>query len=75
MVREVERVAQTIQEISLATREQNAGIGAVTQAVSQIDQMTQQNAALVEQSSAAAESLRGQATRLTAALGVFRLQS
>ncbi|NJN00366.1 MAG: HAMP domain-containing protein [Aquincola sp.] len=75
VVQEVERVAQTIQQITRATDEQNQGIGAVTQAVSQIDQMTQQNAALVEQSSAAAESLRGQATRLSAALGVFRLQA
>ena len=50
-----------------------AGIGQVGSAVSQLDQATQQNAALVEQSAAAAESLNQQATRLTALVGAFRL--
>ena len=74
MVREVERVSQMIKEITVATAEQTEGIGQVSQAVSHIDQMTQQNAALVEESSAAAESLRGQSVKLSAALGVFKLQ-
>jgi methyl-accepting chemotaxis protein len=74
MVREVERVTQTIKEITAATAAQTEGIGQVSQAVSHIDQMTQQNAALVEESSAAAESLRGQSVKLSAALAVFKLQ-
>ena len=48
------------------------GIGQVGDAVSQLDQVTQQNAALVEQSAAAAESLKGQADRLAEAVDVFR---
>jgi len=47
----------------------------VNSAVSQLDQLTQQNAALVEQSAAAAESLKDQASRLTDVVGHFRLQS
>ncbi|MEK8033209.1 hypothetical protein AACH06_20510, partial [Ideonella sp. DXS29W] len=53
---------------------QSSGIGQVSGAVSQLDQMTQQNAALVEQSAAAAESLKGQASRLAELVSVFRLQ-
>ncbi|HEY9095004.1 MAG TPA: chemotaxis protein, partial [Hydrogenophaga sp.] len=48
-------------------------IGQVNEAVSQLDQMTQQNAALVEQSAAAAESLRDQAARLTEVVQIFRV--
>ncbi len=51
--------------------EQSSGIGQVNIAVSQLDQMTQQNAALVEQSAAAAGSLKGQAGRLVEAVAVF----
>jgi len=73
VVDEVRRVNQTIQSISQATSHQSTGISEVSNAVAHIDTMTQQNAALVEQSSAAAESLREQSARLTAALEVFRL--
>ena len=52
---------------------QSAQIGAVDTAVGQLEQMTQQNAALVEQSAAAAESLRSQATQLSQAVAVFKL--
>jgi methyl-accepting chemotaxis protein len=68
----VQRVSDIIAEISNAATEQSEGIGQVNAAVTNLDQMTQQNAALVEQSAAAAESLRGQAQRLVNAVSVFR---
>ncbi len=73
IVGSVKRVSDVIGEISTASSEQSDGIGQVGTAVTQLDQMTQQNAALVEQSTAAAESLRQQAQRLTDALAGFRL--
>ncbi|WP_374320089.1 methyl-accepting chemotaxis protein [Aquabacterium sp.] len=69
----VQRVADIIGEISCAATEQSDGIRQVNVAVNQLDQMTQQNAALVEQSAAAAESLKEQARKLTDVVGVFRL--
>jgi aerotaxis receptor len=72
IVEQVKRVNDLIGEISTATQEQTSGIGQVNVAVSQLDQMTQQNAALVEQSAAAAETLKGQAGRLAESIGVFR---
>ena len=73
IVAQVRRVNDLIGEISAATLEQTQGIGQVGDAVSQLDQVTQQNAALVEESAAAAESLSQQAVRLVEAVGVFRL--
>ena len=73
IVTQVRRVADLIGEISSSTLEQTAGIGQVSGAVTQLDQATQQNAALVEESAAAAESLKAQALRLTAVVGTFRL--
>jgi methyl-accepting chemotaxis protein len=73
IVGQVRRVSDLIEEISAATLEQTQGIGQVGAAVSQLDQVTQQNAALVEESAAAAESLNQQAARLVEAVGVFRL--
>ncbi len=73
IVGSVKRVSDVIGEISSASSEQSDGIGQVGTAVTQLDQMTQQNAALVEQSAAAAESLRQQAQRLNEALAGFRL--
>ncbi len=70
----VQRVTDIIGEITLASAEQATGIGHVNQSVSQLDQMTQQNAALVEQSTAAAESLREQAGKLVDAVSVFHLE-
>jgi methyl-accepting chemotaxis protein len=75
IVASVQRVCDIIGEISAAAREQSSGIGQVNAAVSQLDQMTQQNAALVEQSAAAAESLNDQASRLAAIVATFRLGS
>ncbi|MDD0811079.1 methyl-accepting chemotaxis protein [Curvibacter sp. RS43] len=69
----VQRVTDIIGEITAAASEQSNGIGNVNQSVAQIDQMTQQNAALVEQSAAAAESLREQADRLASVVRQFRL--
>ena len=75
IVQSVQRVSDIIGEITAATSEQSDGIGQVNVAVNQLDQMTQQNAALVEQSTAAADSLRDQARRLTEAMAQFRLDA
>jgi methyl-accepting chemotaxis protein len=73
IVASVQRVADIIGEVTAAATEQSQGIGQVNGAVTQLDQMTQQNAALVEQSSAAAESLKEQAERLAALVSTFHL--
>jgi methyl-accepting chemotaxis protein len=73
IVSQVQRVADLISEISSATIEQTEGIGQVSGAVAQLDQVTQQNAALVEQSAAAADSLKQQAVQLTELVSVFKL--
>ena len=73
IVNQVKRVTDLIGEISSATLEQTSGIGQVSLAVNQLDQVTQQNAALVEESAAAAESLKHQAHQLAQAVGVFKL--
>ncbi|MFG6415346.1 methyl-accepting chemotaxis protein [Roseateles sp. DC23W] len=72
IVAKVQRVSHLIGEISGSIREQSSGIGQVGQAVSHLDQVTQQNAALVEQSSAASMSLKQQTASLVEAVGVFR---
>ena len=69
----VQRVSQMIAEISSAAREQSHAIGEVSTAVMNLDQVTQQNAALVEESAAAAESLKQQAHQLGTAISVFRV--
>jgi len=69
----IQRVTHIMGEISAASAEQNAGVQQVGNAVTQMDQSTQQNAALVEQSAAAAESLKQQAQQLVQAVAVFRL--
>jgi methyl-accepting chemotaxis protein len=73
MVDGVRRVGDIIGEITAAASEQSAGIGQLNQAVGDIDRMTQQNAALVEQASAAADSLRDQTARLTQVVNQFHL--
>jgi methyl-accepting chemotaxis protein len=60
-------------DIATGSEQQDLGINQVNQAVSQLDEVTQQNAALVEESSAAAASLSDQAMRLQQAVGQFRL--
>jgi methyl-accepting chemotaxis protein-1 (serine sensor receptor) len=75
IVNEVNRVADLIGEINVATREQSAGIGHIGVAVSQIDQTTQQNAALVEEMAAAAATLNQQANALVHSVAVFQVDS
>jgi methyl-accepting chemotaxis protein len=69
----VKRVTDIMGEISAASAEQSAGIEQVNQAVTQMDTVTQQNAALVEEAAAAAGSLEEQAQRLKEAVSTFRL--
>jgi methyl-accepting chemotaxis protein len=73
IVASVKRVNDIISEINTASTEQSQGIGQINTAVTQLDQMTQQNAALVEQSAAAAESLKGQASVLNGLVSRFHL--
>ncbi len=73
IVRQVQQVSSLVSEIGTATAEQTEGIAQVNATVGQLDQATQQNAALVEESAAAADSLRQQAGTLVAAVGRFRL--
>jgi methyl-accepting chemotaxis protein len=73
IVAQVQRVTQLINEVASATAEQSQGIGQVGDAVTQLDQVTQQNAALVEESAAAAESLKQQAAQLADVVSVFKI--
>jgi len=73
IVASVHRVSDLIGEITASSTEQRDGIAQVNQAVTQLDQMTQQNAALVEQSTAAATALRDQAQHLTGVVSVFNV--
>ncbi|WP_431475834.1 methyl-accepting chemotaxis protein [Massilia eburnea] len=74
VIESVGRVTRVMDEIHNATREQSRGIGQVNQAVVQIDDITQQNAALVEQAAAAASSLARQAEWVAQAMAVFKLK-
>ncbi|MGH8052397.1 MAG: methyl-accepting chemotaxis protein [Stenotrophomonas sp.] len=73
IVASVQRVTDIMAEISAASQEQSAGIEQVNQTVMQMDETTQQNAALVEEATAAARSLEEQANQLDQAVAVFRL--
>ena len=73
IVSSVQRVTDVLGEITAAASEQRDGIAQINQAIGGLDQMTQQNAALVEQSAAAAESLKAQAEHLAQAMQVFKL--
>lgn len=75
VVEAIGRFAAIMGQISAASREQSAGISQVGEAVVQLDQSTQQNAALVEEMAAAASSLRNQAQELVSAVSVFELES
>ncbi|QXL83276.1 methyl-accepting chemotaxis protein [Comamonas sp. NLF-1-9] len=74
IVQSVQRVTDIMAEITAATTEQSGSIGEVGQAVSHLDEMTQQNAALVEESAAAAASLKDQSARLSDVVGTFKLR-
>ena len=69
----VAQVNEFVSQIASASNEQSTGIGQVGDAVAQLDKVTQQNAAVVEESAAAAESLKNQADRLAETMGFFRL--
>ena len=73
IVSAIRRVTDLMAEISAASQEQSQGVAQVGEAVTQMDQTTQQNAALVEESAAAAGSLRKQAQDLVQAVAVFQL--
>jgi methyl-accepting chemotaxis protein len=73
IVASVQRVTDIIGDISAAATEQSAGISQVNGSIGQLDQMTQQNAALVEESAAAADSLKDQAVRLAGVVSTFRI--
>jgi len=73
VVDSVRRVSDIITEITAASREQSLGIEQINQAIMQMDGVTQQNAALVEESAAAAESLQDQAVALANVVGKFVL--
>jgi aerotaxis receptor len=73
IIASVDRVSSIMNEIALASREQSAGIAQVNDAVTQMDEVTQQNAALVEQAAAAAGSLQEQTLKVVQTLTVFKL--
>ena len=73
VVASVKRVTDVMGEITAASQEQSSGIEEVNRAITQMDETTQQNAALVEQAAAAAQSLQDQAQRLTHVVGVFKI--
>jgi methyl-accepting chemotaxis protein len=75
VVSAVQRVSAMVEQISVAGREQSAGIEQINRAVSEMDGVTQQNAALVEEAAAAAESLQQQAERLSSVVGVFKVDA
>jgi aerotaxis receptor len=73
IVTSVKRVTTIMSDISAASHEQRTGIDQVNQAVSKMDEVTQQNAALVEEAAAAAASLKEQALKLSQAVSIFKL--
>jgi methyl-accepting chemotaxis protein len=73
IVTSIKQVADIMGEITAATLEQSHGIEEVNQAITQMDEMTQQNAALVEEAAAAAESMQEQANHLASAVAIFKL--
>jgi methyl-accepting chemotaxis protein len=73
IVESVRQVTLIIEQISTASREQTRGIEQINQAVADMDQVTQQNAALVEEAAAACDSMQGQAAHLAGLVGVFKL--
>ncbi|QHE94571.1 HAMP domain-containing protein [Pandoraea fibrosis] len=75
IVQAVKRVTDIMGEISAASAEQSSGIEQVNRAITQMDEVTQQNAALVEEAAAAAGSLEEQANRLKSVVSVFRLDA
>ena len=75
IVNSVRSVSDIMEQIASASLEQEAGIDQINQAIGEMDGVTQQNAALVEQAAAAAESLQGQSTHLAQLVSVFKLDN
>ncbi|HCY63623.1 MAG TPA: methyl-accepting chemotaxis protein [Oxalobacteraceae bacterium] len=75
IVASIKRVTDIIGEITAASNEQTTGIEQISMAITQMDGVTQQNAALVEQSAAAAQSMQSQASKLAQLVGVFKINS
>ena len=75
IVDSVRRVTDIMSEITAASAEQTAGIEQINEAVTQMDQVTQQNAALVEEAAAASASMQEQAGKLAEAVSVFRIDA
>ena len=75
IVTQVQRVSAMVGQIRLSSREQDRGIVAIHQSMGQLDDMTQRDASLAEESTATAESLRLQAEQLTRAVASFRLEA
>jgi methyl-accepting chemotaxis protein len=75
VVTSIQRVTALMSDISRASEEQSEGVSQVTTAVTDLDQTTQQNAALAEQSAAAAESLKAQARELVTVMEAFTLDA
>jgi hypothetical protein len=75
VVASVQRVSDIMGEISSASREQEGGITQINQAVTEMDAVTQQNAALVEEAAGAAGSLQEQADRLQQMVAVFKVDA
>jgi methyl-accepting chemotaxis protein-1 (serine sensor receptor) len=73
VVDSIQNVTITVSEISLSSKEQSQAIGQIQQAITSLDDVTQQNAALVEEAAAAAASLNEQATNLTQVVSAFKL--
>jgi len=73
IVESTQRVSSIMTEISSASEEQRTGIMQLNQAITSMDETTQQNAALVEEAAASAQSLEDQASNLTQAVGVFKI--
>jgi methyl-accepting chemotaxis protein len=73
IVHSIKRVSDIVGEITLASSEQSIGVNQVGEAVTQMDQATQQNSALVEEMAAAAMGLRRQAQELVASVALFHL--
>jgi methyl-accepting chemotaxis protein len=74
IVSSVKRVTDIMSEITAASQEQSAGIEQVNQAITQMDRVTQQNAALVEEAAAAAGSMKDQTVNMSQAVGIFKLK-
>lgn len=75
IITSVKRVTNIMQEITSASQEQGVGIEQVNQTITQMDEVSQQNAALVEQAAAAAGSMQQQAEKLSVLVGNFKLIS